>query len=124
EPVGFIDQEWFINAVVEMRTGLTARVLFKELQAIENLMGRRKLIKWGPRVIDLDVIFYGQEVIDEDNLTIPHPELHRRRFVLEPLHEIAPYMIHPAFGVSIAGLLDRLEDRSKTERLESEAKVS
>ena len=118
EPVGFLDQEWFINAVVEIRTSLTAHSLFRELQSTENLMGRQKLVKWGPRIIDLDIIFYGQEVINEDNLTVPHPELHRRRFVLEPLYEIAPYMIHPTFGVSIAGLMGRLEDTSRVERIE------
>jgi 2-amino-4-hydroxy-6-hydroxymethyldihydropteridine diphosphokinase len=112
EPVGSPDQEWFINAVAEIRTTLTARELLASLQAIENRMGRIRNGKWGPRTIDLDILLYGQEVIQEKDLYIPHPELHKRRFVLEPLCEIAPYVIHPAFGVSIRGLMDRLEDKS------------
>jgi 2-amino-4-hydroxy-6-hydroxymethyldihydropteridine diphosphokinase len=112
EPVGSPDQDWFINAVVEIRTVLTPHELLQALQAIENNMGRVRDEKWGPRLIDLDILLYGQEVIQEKDLCIPHPEFHKRRFVLEPLCEIAPYVIHPAFGVSIRGLMDRLEDRS------------
>jgi 2-amino-4-hydroxy-6-hydroxymethyldihydropteridine diphosphokinase len=117
EPVGFLEQEWFVNAVIEMRTALSVQVLMKELQAIEARMGRQKQLKWGPRIIDLDILLYGQEVISDGSLTIPHPELHKRRFALEPLYEIAPYVIHPAFGVSMAGLMGRLEDTSKVEIL-------
>jgi 7,8-dihydro-6-hydroxymethylpterin-pyrophosphokinase len=76
-------------------------------------MGRVRGPKWGPRVIDLDILLYGQEVIQEGDLVIPHPLLHRRRFVLEPLCELASYAIHPAFGVSIRGLMDRLDDESR-----------
>jgi 7,8-dihydro-6-hydroxymethylpterin-pyrophosphokinase len=72
-------------------------------------------MKWGPRVIDLDILLYGQEVIRKGELVIPHPELHRRRFVLVPLCELASYAIHPAFGVSVRGLLDRLMDPSRVE---------
>lgn len=123
EPVGFLDQEWFINAVIEIRTSFTAQELMLELQAIEMRMGRQKSVKWGPRIIDLDILLYGQEVIQTDFLTVPHPELHKRRFVLEPLYEIAPYAIHPAFGVSVAGLMERLADKSKVERIIEEKMV-
>jgi len=112
EPVGSPDQDWFINAVAEIRTVMTPHQLLKALQSIEHNMGRIRDETWGPRLIDLDILFYGQEIIQEKDLCIPHPELHKRRFVLEPLCEIAPYVIHPAFGVSIRGLMDRLEDRS------------
>jgi 2-amino-4-hydroxy-6-hydroxymethyldihydropteridine diphosphokinase len=112
EPVGSPDQNWFVNAVVEIRTALTPHALLKALLAIESNMGRVRGKKGGPRKIDLDILLYGQEVIQEKALCIPHPELHRRRFVLEPLCEIAPYAIHPAFGVSMRGLMDRLEDKS------------
>ncbi len=112
EPVGSLDQDWFINAVAEIRTVMTPHQLLKALQSIEHNMGRIRDETWGPRLIDLDILFYGQEIIQEKDLCIPHPELHKRRFVLEPLCEIAPYVIHPAFGVSIRGLMDRLEDRS------------
>jgi 2-amino-4-hydroxy-6-hydroxymethyldihydropteridine diphosphokinase len=123
EPVGFLDQEWFINAVTEIRTSLAAQDLMQELQTIEGRMGRQKPVKWGPRIIDLDILLYGQEVILTDILTVPHPELHKRRFVLEPLYEIAPYAIHPAFGVSVAGLMERLTDKNKVARINEEKVV-
>ena len=110
EPVGFPDQDWFINAVAEIRTVLSAHELLRALQSIEKDMGRITDIKWGPRIIDLDILLYGQDIIHEEYLIIPHPELHKRRFVLVPLCEIASYVIHPAFGVSMRGLMDRLED--------------
>jgi 2-amino-4-hydroxy-6-hydroxymethyldihydropteridine diphosphokinase len=123
EPVGFFDQEWFVNAVIELRTTLSARELIQELQSIERLMGRQKPVKWGPRIIDLDILLYGQEVIQTDGLIVPHPELHKRRFVVEPLYEIAPYAIHPAFGVSVAGLRERLSDENKVEIINEEKMV-
>jgi len=120
EPVGSLCRDWFINAVVEMRTALTAGELLRELRGIEKRMGRKKVEKWGPRIIDLDILFYGQDVIQEVDLVIPHPELHRRRFALTPLYEIAPYAIHPAFGVSVRGLMERLEDDRIAEVWEKE----
>jgi 2-amino-4-hydroxy-6-hydroxymethyldihydropteridine diphosphokinase len=116
EPVGLQDQDWFTNAVAEIRTGLPPRKLFEALKEIESKMGRTDGPRWGPRVIDLDLLLYGQEVVAEEGLIIPHPEMHRRRFVLEPLCEVASYAIHPAFGVSVRGLLDRLTDPSLVER--------
>ncbi|MDP2839300.1 MAG: 2-amino-4-hydroxy-6-hydroxymethyldihydropteridine diphosphokinase, partial [Syntrophales bacterium] len=109
-PVGPTEQGWFINAVSEVRTDLSPAKLFEALKAIERQMGRTDGPRWGPRVIDLDILLYGQEVIDREGLKIPHPEMHRRRFVLAPLCELASYAIHPAFGVSARGLLDRLTD--------------
>ena len=103
------DQDWFINAVAEIRTALSARRLLEVLQEIERQMGRTEGPRWGPRIIDLDLLLYGREIHQEEGLVIPHPELHRRAFVLVPLCEIASYMIHPAFGVSISGLMQRLE---------------
>ena len=120
EPVGFQDQAWFINAVAEIRTDLPPRKLFEALNEIERKMGRTAGPRWGPRVIDLDLLLYGQEVVAEEDLVIPHPELHRRRFVLEPLCELASYVIHPAFGVSVRGLLDRLTDPGFVERCAAE----
>lgn len=109
EPVGFIAQDYFINAVAEIRTGLSPRMLLEAIKAIEEGMGRRDSVRWGPRIIDLDILMYGQDVVHDDDLVIPHPELHKRRFVLAPLCEIASFAIHPAFGISMAGLLSRLE---------------
>ncbi|SEM15028.1 2-amino-4-hydroxy-6-hydroxymethyldihydropteridinediphosphokinase [Syntrophus gentianae] len=117
EPVGFVDQEDFVNAVAEVRTVLTARALLQALQQIETEMGRVRTTRWGPRIIDLDILLFGQEVVQEGDLVIPHPELHRRRFVLVPLNELASYVIHPSFGVSIQGLMQRLQDESRVERI-------
>ncbi|MGA2330913.1 MAG: 2-amino-4-hydroxy-6-hydroxymethyldihydropteridine diphosphokinase [Syntrophales bacterium] len=113
EPVGFEKQDWFINAVAEIRTVFTPHELLKATQEIEDKMGRVRGPRWGPRVIDLDILLYGQEVVEDDELVIPHPEFHKRRFILEPLREIASYAIHPVFGVSIRGLMERLDDDSR-----------
>jgi len=113
EPIGFIEQDWFVNTVVEIRTVLPPRELLNALQRVEEGMGRTRGPKWGPRIIDLDILLYGQDVIQDGDLIVPHPMLHKRRFVLEPLCEIASYAIHPAFGVSIHGLMDRSNDESR-----------
>lgn len=118
EPVGLTDQPWFVNTAAEVRTVLPPRDLLGRLKGIEEAMGREAGPRWGPRRIDLDLLLYGQEVVAEGDLVVPHPEMHRRRFVLVPLHEIAPWAIHPAFGVSVAGLLSRLEDRERVFLLE------
>ena len=81
-------------------------------------MGRMPGPKWGPRLIDLDLLLYDQRVIDDAGLVLPHPELHKRRFVLIPLNEIAPYVIHPSFGISVQGLLDRLDDALVVEKMQ------
>jgi 2-amino-4-hydroxy-6-hydroxymethyldihydropteridine diphosphokinase len=117
EPVGIENQNYFINAVVEITTTLCARNLLQALQNIEKSMGRMREVKGGPRIIDLDLLFYGQDVIREADLVAPHPEIQKRRFVLEPLNEIASYFIHPAFGVSIRGLKDRLNDNKIVEMI-------
>lgn len=117
EPVGMENQNYFINAVIEIKTTLTAQKLLEAMQNIENNMGRQREVKGGPRIIDLDLLFYGQNVIHEQNLIVPHPEIHKRRFVLEPLSEIASYFIHPSFGVSIRGLKDRLSDNKTVEKI-------
>jgi 2-amino-4-hydroxy-6-hydroxymethyldihydropteridine diphosphokinase len=118
EPVGPQDQAWFINAVAEIRTTLSPDLLLIALKDIERRMGRSEGVRWGPRLIDLDLLLYGQRVFRNAGLQIPHPELHLRRFVLVPLCELASYVIHPAFGVSICGLLDRLADTSRVELAE------
>jgi 2-amino-4-hydroxy-6-hydroxymethyldihydropteridine pyrophosphokinase len=104
-------QNWFINAVAEVKTNLSARDLLRKFSSDLTAMGRKRQIKGEPRVVDLDLLFYGQDIITEDNLNVPHPEIYKRRFVLEPLSEIASFYIHPAFGVSIRGLKDRLKDQ-------------
>ena len=119
EPVGFRDQPWFVNAVAEVRTALAAVDLLKALRGIEAAMGRVRERQGGPRAIDLDLLLYGQEILRHPDLTVPHPRMHGRRFVLIPFCEIASYVIHPAFGVSIQGLLDRLQNNSVVEPMGS-----
>jgi len=121
KPVGPQDQPDFINAVAEIRTVLSPQRLLGVLKEIERGMGRGDGPKWGPRVIDLDILLYGQDVVLEEGLRIPHPELHKRAFVLIPLCEIASYVIHPEFGVSVRGLMDRLTDRDGVEKLAQSA---
>jgi len=104
------DQDWFVNAAVEIRTLLPPRQLLDVLLGIEDAMGRRRKARWGPRVIDLDLLFYGQAILSEPGLIVPHPEAHKRRFVLVPLAEIAPCAVHPLYGISVRGMLDRLEE--------------
>lgn len=124
EPIGPKDQAWYVNAVSEIRTTLLPWDLLRALKSIEALMERRPGPRWGPREIDLDILLYGQLVVNEEGLVIPHPELHRRRFVLEPLCEIASYTVHPAYGISMKGLLDRLTDSRIVERIAMEEDVN
>src|ERR1700719_557734 len=95
EPVDYLDQPWFLNCAVEAETELGALELLRALRGIEAQLGSKKLIAKGPRLIDIDILFYGNEVIDMPELQVPHSRLHRRHFVLEPLAEIAPQFRHP-----------------------------
>ena len=95
----------FLNAAAEVETTLTPRELLCHLLEIERTLGRERREKWGPRPIDLDILLFGERVIDEPDLKVPHPLMHQRRFVLEPLAQIAPHAIHPLLEKTIAGLL-------------------
>lgn len=109
DPVGEEEQPPFLNAVVCLETGLPPRELLWHLLLIEKRMGRIRAQRWGPRPIDLDLLFYGKEIIDEPDLTVPHPEAHHRAFVLVPLAEIDPEFIHPGLGEPIRKLLRCLD---------------
>lgn len=98
EPVGVVDQPAFLNGVVAVDTTLDARSLLETLLGIERELGRVRNERWGPRTIDLDLLVFGDETIDEPGLTVPHPRLGARRFVLEPLAELAPELIVPDLG--------------------------
>lgn len=107
EPWGVKDQPEFINMAVEAETSLAPRGLLNALKGIEKRMGRAPSEKYGPRVIDLDILLYGDVVVEEHGLKIPHPHMHERDFVLRPLMEIAPEVVHPVSGKRITELLSR-----------------
>src|SRR5262245_54607506 len=111
EPLGDA-KTWFVNSVIEIESELGADALLKKLQAIEEAMGRKRVKgkRWGSRIIDLDILLFDQDVIDKRTLKIPHPEMHKRRFVLLPLAELAPQVIHPQLGQSISTLLATVKD--------------
>jgi len=108
KPVGYIDQPDFLNCVVEISTTLSPYELLDICMNIENDLERKRIIKWGPRTVDLDVLFYGDLVMEEERLTVPHPLLHERGFVLLPMRDIAPSFIHPKLKATITELCDRL----------------
>jgi len=117
EPVGEVDQPNFLNAVALIDTELTPRQLLWNLLLIEKRLGRvRTQQRWGPRTIDLDLLLYGNLVIDEPDLKIPHPELLRRSFVLVPLVELDPLLTHPVSGETLLTQLSRLDDRPPVRR--------
>ena len=110
---------WFVNAVIEIETGLSADDLLKRLKAIETAMGRKRVRgkRWGSRIIDLDILFFDNEIIEKRSLKVPHRELQNRRFVLVPLSELAPQMIHPKLTVTVSELLASAQDRKKVHLL-------
>lgn len=105
EPQGFEDQDWFVNGVVSLGTDLSAHELLRALLHVEKGMGRVRKRRWDSRVIDLDILLYGEDVIQERDLVVPHPHMHLRRFVLVPLIQLAPNLVHPTLGKTMAELL-------------------
>lgn len=105
EPYGYTEQDNFVNAVCIAETELSPRELLKTLLVIELEMGRVRLIRWGPRIIDLDILFYEDLIIDEEDLKVPHIEIQKRSFVLEPMDEISPEKVHPVFKKTVHELL-------------------
>lgn len=113
EPWGEKDQPEFLNAVIKLQTDLGPESLHRYLQEIEYKLHRKRNKKWGPRTIDLDILFFGKILIDEEDLKVPHPQIADRAFVLIPLAEIAPKLYHPVLKKTIATLLAELKTRAR-----------
>ena len=111
EPVGYKAQDWFLNCAVSLETYLKPKDLLNFFRLIEKNLGKIITIKNGPRTIDLDILFYGNKIIKTKSLTVPHPRLHKRRFVLEPLNEICPKLMHPKLKKSIGYLRNNLKGK-------------
>jgi 2-amino-4-hydroxy-6-hydroxymethyldihydropteridine diphosphokinase len=116
-PVGYTSQDWFVNGVIKIETDLEAPELLHTLKTIESQMGRQESFRWGPRTIDLDILFFDDLEIRTEDLQIPHPLIQNRQFVLIPLVEIDPNLIHPVFKKTIQKLLANLKEDQGVEKL-------
>ncbi len=113
-PVDYTDQDWFINAAIKIETRLDPFQLLKELKSIEQKRGPRdKKIRFGPRTLDLDIVFYDDIVLNSEKIVIPHPRMHKRRFVLRPICDIDPGIIHPVYKKDVQSLLNNLKDKDE-----------
>ena len=110
EPVDYLEQDWFVNGMVKVETTLEPMVLLKTIKDIEQKVGRKSsAIRFGPRVLDMDIILYDSVVLEHSELEIPHPRMHKRCFVLKPLCDIDPNIVHPVFGQTIETLLKKID---------------
>jgi 2-amino-4-hydroxy-6-hydroxymethyldihydropteridine diphosphokinase len=109
EPVDYVNQEWFINAVIKIVTNLAPHDLLARTRKVQDKFGRKgDAVRFGPRVLDLDIIFYQDLVLESDDLIIPHPRMHKRRFVLQPICDIDPSIVHPVLGSNVQTLLNQV----------------
>ncbi len=115
EPYGPVEQDNFLNGCLEIETLYSPLELLEKVNQIESEAGRTREIHWGPRTLDIDIILYNDEIVQERDLMIPHAEMHKRLFVLEPLNEIAPYTIHPIYKKTVGQLLEELKPASGCE---------
>lgn len=114
EPVDYLDQDWFVNAAILIRTALPPKSLLAKLKQIEKDAGRvEKTVRFGPRVLDMDILLYEDLVLDTPELKIPHPRMHQRRFVLQPVCDITPHVLHPVLKQTMSALLRQLETDSQ-----------
>ena len=113
EPIGVTDQDKFLNMVIEIDTSLGPIELLELCQTVEQSLNRKREVRWGPRTIDLDILLYNQENIISENLTIPHPRMHERAFVLIPLSEISPSIAIPTIDKSSTAILDEMSRKEK-----------
>lgn len=107
----------YLNQVIVVQTNFPAQTVLQKILGIEQALGRQRAEKWGPRTIDIDILFYGDGIIDVPGLCVPHPELHKRGFTLTPLAEIAPEMMHPVLNKSILQIKNELKDCLKVKKL-------
>lgn len=121
EPVGLYEQPWYINSVIALESHLEPQALLRTLLALETEFGRNRHLeeRWGPRHLDLDLLFHGDRIVNTRALCLPHPRLHQRRFVLRPLCDVAPHFIHPVFGKTVDTLLQEVNDGARVERVSS-----
>jgi len=113
-PVDYEEQDWFVNLVIKIKTDLEPVDLLDKMKEIEAAAGRKaSTVRFGPRVLDLDIIFFGDRIIQTAKLEVPHPRMHKRRFVLKPICDIEPSMVHPLLGKDMRFLLDGLEDKEQ-----------
>jgi 2-amino-4-hydroxy-6-hydroxymethyldihydropteridine diphosphokinase len=117
QPLGYTIQDWFVNGVIKLETELEAHELLRFLGTLESRLGRQETFRWGPRSIDLDLLFFDDEQIRSEELVLPHPLLHERQFVLVPLAEIDPHLVHPVLRQTIRELLTQLKEDQGVEKL-------
>ncbi len=117
QPVGYTRQDWFVNGVLKIETDLEAPELLRTLKTIESKLGRTETFRWGPRTIDLDILFFDDIEIDTEELQIPHPQIQNRQFVLIPLAEIDRNLVHPVLKRTVQQLLDDSKEDQGVERI-------
>lgn len=120
EPVDYLQQDWFLNCVVEGKTELDAGTLLARIREIEKRMGSEKVIAKGPRILDIDILLYGDVTIATPELQVPHPRMTQRRFVLVPLAEVAPHVTHPSWHGTAKELMASTNDSSEVRRFETQ----
>ena len=116
EPIGYASQDWFVNGVIEIETNFQPHALLRFLKDVETRLGRTETFHWGPRLIDLDILFFDQKEVQTEELQIPHPLLHRRKFVLVPLVEIDATLVHPVLKKTVRQLLEDLKEDQVVEK--------
>ena len=118
EPLGYLDQDWFVNGVIQIETELGPPDLLRSMKEIESRLGRVETLRWGPRAIDLDLLFFDDQVIETEEVKVPHPLLHERQFVLIPLAEIDGRLLHPVLGKTVGELLENLTQDQGVEKMD------